>query len=181
MKRATLPIAENDRIGFQSEGLGGWVDAVVDQAPHAPLAPALTSVLLVIHEGSMPGFIVLALFLVLLTIAVYGIGEQLAGPRYGALAAVVVASLPGVSTLSRSFVFALPAAALMACAVYALLRAERLQRTGWAIACGAAIGAMLLARTMTVAFVPGLIAAGVVGLACLPGRSGGGACSISAS
>ena len=163
-----LSIAENDRIGFQSEGLGGWVDAVLDQAPHAPLASALTSVLLVIHEGSMPGFVVLAFFLILLTIAVYGIGERLAGPRYGALAAVVVASLPGVSTLSRTFVFALPAAALMACAVYALLRAERLQRAGWAIACGAAIGAMLLARTMTVAFVPGVIAAGVVGLACLP-------------
>ena len=96
-----LSIAENDRIGFQSEGVGGWVDAVIDQAPHAPLTPALTSVLLVIHEGSMPGFIVLAFFLVLLTIAVYGIGERLAGPRYGALAAIVVACLPGVAGFTR--------------------------------------------------------------------------------
>lgn len=163
-----LSIAEKDRIGFQSEGLGGWVDTVLEQAPHAPLAPAMASVLLVIHEGSLPGFIVLAFFLVLLTIAVYGIGERLAGARCGALAAVITACIPGVTGFSRLFVFALPSAAMMACAVYALLRAERLQRSGWAIASGAGVGGLLLARTMTIAFVPGILAAGLIGLACLP-------------
>ena len=37
---------------------------------------------------------------------------------------------PGVSNFSRMYVFSLPAAALLACAVYAVLRAERLQRSG---------------------------------------------------
>jgi 4-amino-4-deoxy-L-arabinose transferase-like glycosyltransferase len=166
-----LAIAENDRIGFQEEGIGGWVDAVLDQAPNAPLTPAMTSVLLVIDQGSLEGFIVLAFFLVLLAVAVYGIGERLAGPRFGALAALVVATMPGVANFSRAFVFALPAAALLACAVYAVLRAERLQRSGWAIAAGAAIGAMLLARTMTVAFVPGILVAALVALACRPDAS----------
>ena len=163
-----LSIAEKDRIGFESEGIGGWFDAVLDQAPHAPLTPALASVLLAVDRGSIEGYVVLAFFLILLVVAVYGIGDRLAGPRYGALAALIVACLPGVTGLSRLFVFALPAAALLACAVYALLRAERLQRSGWAIACGVALGAMLLARTMTIAFVPGLIAAGLVAFACGP-------------
>lgn len=163
-----LAIAENDRVGFQAEGIDGWADAVLDQAPNAPLAPAMASVLLVIDQGSVEGFVVLAFFLVLLAVAVYGIGERLAGPRLGALAALVVASMPGVSNFSRLFVFALPAAALLACAVYAVLRAERLQRSGWAIGAGAAIGAMLLARTMTIAFVPGILVAPVVALACRP-------------
>ncbi len=163
-----LSIAENDRIGFQSNGIHGWVETVLNQAPFAPLVPAMTSPLLVINQSTMQGFVVLAFFLVLLTIAVYGIGERLAGPRYGALAAIVVASMPGVANFSRTYVFALPAAALIASAVFAVLRAERLQRSGWAIAAGAAIGAMLLARTMTVAFVPGILVAAVVPLACRP-------------
>jgi hypothetical protein len=163
-----LSIAENDRIGFQSNGIHGWAETILNQAPFAPLVPALTSPLLVINQSNMQGYVVLAFFLVLLTIAVYGIGERLAGPRYGALAAIVVASMPGVANFSRSYVFALPAAALMACAVYSLLRAERLQRSRWAIAAGAAVGAMLLARTMTVAFVPGILVAAVVPLACRP-------------
>jgi hypothetical protein len=163
-----LSIAENDRIAFQSQGIHGWVESVLNQAPFAPLVPAMTSPLLVINQSTMQGFVVLAFFLVLLAVAVYGIGERLAGPRYGALAAIVVASMPGVADFSRTYVFALPAAALLACAVFAVLRAERLQRSGWAIATGVAIGAMLLARTMTIAFVPGIIVAAVVPLACRP-------------
>jgi hypothetical protein len=163
-----VAIAENDRVGFQSEGIGGWVDAIVDQAPHAPLVPAMASILLVIDRGTLEGFVVLAFFLVLLAIAVYGIGERLAGPRLGALAAIVVVAMPGVANLSRMFVFALPAATLLACAVYAVLRADRLQRSGWALAAGVAIGAMVLARTMTIAFVPGIIVAALVALACRP-------------
>ncbi|HEY1354774.1 MAG TPA: hypothetical protein VGF09_00520, partial [Solirubrobacterales bacterium] len=62
-------------------------------------------------------------------------------------------------------------AAMLACAVYAVLRAERLQRSGWALAAGAAIGAMLLARTMTVAFVPGILVAAALALLCRPESS----------
>lgn len=163
-----MSIAENDRIGFQSKGVHGWVDSVLDQAPFAPLVPAMTSPLLVIDQSTIQGFVVLAFFLVLLAIAVYGIGERLSGPRLGALAAIVVASMPGVADFSRIYVFALPAAALLACAVLAVLRAERLQRSAWAIAAGVALGAMLLTRTMTIAFVPGIIVAAVVPLACRP-------------
>ena len=94
--------------------------------------------------------------------AAYGIGERLVGPRLGALSALVTATLPGAIALSREYIFALPAAALLSCAVYAALKSDGLRSRRWAIACGAAIGLMLLARTMTVGFAPGVIVAVVV-------------------
>ena len=163
-----LSIAENDRIGFQSEGIHKWAETVLNQAPFAPLVPAMTSPPLVINQSNMQGF---GARLLPRPAHDCGVRNRRAHGRspYGALAAIVVASMPGVANFSRTYVFALPAAALMACVVFSLMRAERMQRSGWAIAAGAAIGAMLLARTMTVAFVPGILVAAVVPLACRPG------------
>jgi type IV secretory pathway protease TraF len=106
--------------------------------------------------------------MVALGLAVYGIGERLAGPRLGALAGLLAMTAPGMLAFAHVYVFALPAAALLACAVYALLRSEGLRRRRWALACGVALGLMLLARTMAVAFVPGVLAA--AGLALVAGQ-----------
>jgi 4-amino-4-deoxy-L-arabinose transferase-like glycosyltransferase len=153
-------------FALQSGGLGGWWDAVLDQAPHAPLLPALTSLTFLVRGGGvLEGFAVLSGFFVLLTLAVYGVGERLAGPRLGALAALLTATAPGAFSFSREYIFALPAAALLACAVYALLRSDGLRLRRWAIACGVALGLMLLARSMTIAFVPGVLGAGLLALA----------------
>lgn len=160
-------IALNDWLGFHNGGLHGLWSAVQSQTPNAPLLPALTSILLIFKRGAMEGFVVLIGFYALLVLAAYGIGERLAGARLGALAALAVASSEGALLFSREFVFALPTAALLSCAVYALLRSERLQLRRWAIAYGVAIGLLLLARTMAVAFVPGLIAAALVSMLAL--------------
>lgn len=159
-----LAIALIDHFALQGGGPDSWWHAVQSQAPYAPLVPAVTSLAYVFKAGVLEGFGVLIGFLVLLVYAVYGIGERLAGPRLGALAALVAATLPGTFVFVREYVFALPAAALLACSVYALLRSDGLRSWRWAVACGIAIGLMLLARTMTVAFVPGLFAAGVVAI-----------------
>ncbi len=112
----------------------------------------------------MEGFVVLIGFFALLVFAAYGIGERLAGPRLGALAALAVGTSQGALLFSREYIFALPTAALMSCAVYALLRSERMRERRWAIACGVAIGLMVLARTMAVAFLPGLFVAALIGM-----------------
>jgi Dolichyl-phosphate-mannose-protein mannosyltransferase len=157
-------------FGLESAGLSAWWDAIQLQPVQAPLVPALASLVMALDPGILQGFGVLAGFLVVLAIATYGIAERLAGPRLGALAAIVVVTSPGAFDNLREFIFALPAAALLACAVYALLRSDGLQRTGWAIVCGVAIGLMLLARTMTVAFLPGLALAAGVALLLRPRR-----------
>jgi len=148
-----------DWVGLENEGLHGWWEAVQTQTPNAPLLPALTSILLVFKPGVMTGFATLAGFMVILIFAAYGIGERLAGPRLGALAALVTGVLPGTIIFTREYVFALPTAAMRALAVFALLRSDGLRLRRWAIACGAALGLMLLARTMAVAFVPGVLTA----------------------
>jgi 4-amino-4-deoxy-L-arabinose transferase-like glycosyltransferase len=157
-------IALNDHLGYLNGGLHGWWSTIQTQAPNAPLVPAITSVLLLLKSSVMDGFVVLIGFYALLTIATYGIGERLAGPRLGALSALVVATSEGAILFTREYIFALPTAALLSCAVYALLRSEHMRARRWAIACGIAIGLLLLTRTMAVAFVPGLFAAALVGM-----------------
>ena len=68
-----------------------------------------------------------------LTLATYGIGERLAGPRLGALAALAVGTSQGVFVFHREYIFALPTAALLA-AVYACSAAK---------GCGSALGGRL--------------------------------------
>ena len=150
-----------EHLGIEASGFSGWWDALLLQAPHAPLLPGLTSLTFVFHVGLLQGFALLGAFFVLLVLAVYGIGERLAGPRLGALAALVVATAPGAFHFSREFIFAMPAAALLATSVYCLLRTEGLRMRRWAVALGIALGLMLLARAMTIAFVPGVLAAAV--------------------
>ncbi|HEX6781951.1 MAG TPA: glycosyltransferase family 39 protein [Solirubrobacterales bacterium] len=167
-----------DFLGFESGGLSGWWEAVQNQTPNAPLLPALTSVaMIVVKPGILQGFGVLIAFAVLLTLVTYGIGERLAGPRLGALAALAVGTSQGVFVFTREYIFALPTAAFLACAFYALLRSEGMRRRGWAVACGAAVGLMLLSRTMAVAFIPGLVAAAVLTIA-LRHRQELGRCAI---
>src|SRR5665811_2257809 len=84
-----------DYIGFQTDGLSGWWDAFQSQTPNAPLVPALTSVLLLVKPGVLEGFGVLIGFLVLLVLATYAVGERLASPRLGALAALVAGTGQG--------------------------------------------------------------------------------------
>jgi len=159
-----LSIALIDWLGFHNSGLHGWWSAFQSQTPNAPLLPLLTSVLLIVRAGVMEGFVVLIGFFALLVFAAYGIGQRLAGPRLGALAALAVGTSQGAILFSREYIFALPTAALLSCAVYALLRSQRMRKRRWAIACGVAIGLMVLARTMAVAFLPGLFVAALIGM-----------------
>ena len=159
-----IAFALEDHFALQSGGLHGWWDAVQGHAPYAPLVPAVTSLAFVFKTGVLEGFGVLIGFLALLGLASFGIGERLAGPRLGALAAMVVVTTPGAFLFTREYVFAIAVAALLAGAVYALLRSDGLRSSPWAIACGVALGLMLLARTMTIAFLPGVFLAGFVAI-----------------
>lgn len=152
-----MAIGVNNFLGFENGGLRGWWDVVQSQAPNAPLLPALTSIVLIFSPGVLQGFGVLIAVGALLTLATYGVGERLAGPRLGALAALAVAAGEGTLLFTREYIFALPTAAFLTCAVYALLRSDGMRGRWWSVACGAALGLMLLARTMAVAFVPGVL------------------------
>src|ERR1044072_3528236 len=139
-----------DYFGLRDNGLEGWWSAIQNQPTFAPLVPALTSFLVYVDPGVMNGFMVLTAFLVVLTMAIYGIGAQLAGPRLGAFAALVTATMPGAFAFSREYVYALPTAALLACAIYALIRSDglRLRRGAGIDAPGADDGDRLRPRRL---------------------------------
>jgi Dolichyl-phosphate-mannose-protein mannosyltransferase len=155
-------IALYDWLGFENGGVHGWWEAVQTQTPNAPLLPALTSLVLIVKSGVLEGFMVLIAFGALLTMASYGIAERLVGPRLGALAALAVATSQGAFMYTREYIFALPAAAFLACSVYALIRSDGLRLRWWSVAIGVSVGLMLLSRTMVVAFLPGIVAAAVL-------------------
>jgi hypothetical protein len=77
-------------------------------------------------------------------------------------ALLLVGCSPVLLDYSRSFNFAVVAAACVAGALYFAQRSRSFSRTAPAIGWGACLGLMLLARTMTVAFLPWLLAAAIV-------------------
>ncbi len=92
----------------------------------------------------------------LLTVATYALARRAVTPRWALLAALTVACLPVVSDYSREFVFAIPAALFLTLSIWALLRSDHLQRPGWIWLAGLFVGCLVLSRTMTVSFLPGI-------------------------
>jgi len=136
----------------------------------APLTTALTSLPLL--SGRNP---VKIAFAVVLAFAVATLLLTAAAAWMTRRRTVVVLSLalvlttPGFIALSRSYAFAVPAAAVTMAAVLALMRSRGLTKLPWSMAFGVALGLMPMARTMTIAFVPVLIVAAVVQAAALRG------------
>jgi hypothetical protein len=155
-------IGLNDWLGFKEHGIHGWWEAAQQQTPNAPLLPALTSVVLIFSPGLMQGFGVLIAIAVVQVMLSYGIGSRIAGPRLGALAALAVATSEGLILFTREFIFALPTATALSAAVFALLRSDGFRKPWWSAAVGASVGLMLLSRTMSVAFIPGIAVAAVL-------------------
>jgi 4-amino-4-deoxy-L-arabinose transferase-like glycosyltransferase len=148
-----------DYLGLHFNGVHGWWEAVDHQSTFGPFVPALTSITVWIHPGILNGFAVLAAFAVVLALASYGVAERLLGPRLGAFVAIVIATLPGTFRFAREYIFALPTAALLMCAVLSILRSDGMRSRRWAIVTGIAIGLLPLTRTMAVSFIPGLVIA----------------------
>ena len=123
------------------------------------LGLASVPVFLVGGRSVMAGLAAQLLFVALLLISGWGLGRRLGGRTGGVLAAALVAGMPAVIDFSRSLQLAVTAAAAMAGAMWALLASERLARRRWVVAWGILLGLLPLARTMAIAFVPGVVLA----------------------
>ena len=160
-----LAIALDNVHALRAGGPVDLVDVVLGQGVQAPLVPLSAVPLnLMFGAGVDSSLLVQPLFHALLVLATYGLARRLVEPWWAVLAAGVVGSLPLLIDFARLFHFAVPAAALFTAALWALLRAEGMTRRGWAITAGGLIGLALLARTMTLAYVPGLVLAAALPL-----------------
>jgi len=115
----------------------------------------------IVGRGIFGSLLVPPLFFVGLVGAAFGLARRLVSDSWAVVAALAVAAIPAVTDYTRLFHFALPATACMTAALWALVRSDGLRRSGWAAAFGLFVALTLLARTMTVAYLPGFaLAAG---------------------
>jgi 4-amino-4-deoxy-L-arabinose transferase-like glycosyltransferase len=163
-----ISIALNDLAGLRAHGLGGLWDAFQQQTPNAPLVPLLAVPALAVHKAVLPVFAVELAALVVVVLATYGLARRLAGPRWAVLAALSVAAVPGIVNYAREFSFALPCTAALTVSLWALLRSDHLTRRWMVLLWGAAGGVAVLARTMAIGYMPGLVLAGVLWAALAP-------------
>lgn len=110
-----------------------------------------------------------SLYLVLFLLAVYGIGERLAGPWIGLASAVLASLFPIVFSMSRYLYIDFALASLVAVNVCLLLRSEGFRRRGYSLLYGLSFGLGMLVKWTFVVFAlaplavvlasPGLLAA----------------------
>ena len=143
-------------------GFGPFAKTVGGRETFGPLLPFVASLAYpIVGRGVFGGLLVLPLFFVGLVGATFALTRQLVSDSWAVVAALAVAAIPAVIDYTRLFHFALPATACMTAALWALVRSDGLRRVGWAVAFGVFVALTLLARTMTVAYMPGLaLAAG---------------------
>ncbi|MBV8195146.1 MAG: glycosyltransferase family 39 protein, partial [Candidatus Dormibacteraeota bacterium] len=147
-----------DYQAWRDGGLHALFSVFRHQDINAPLTPLLSAaVYAVLGRVSIIGAYAVQLVsygvIVLLS---YRLARRLCGGLPALTAAAAVGALPLMLDYSHEYSFALPATALMTIALWAAVNSEQLTRLRWAVVLGCAAGAMVITRTMTLAFIPGL-------------------------
>ncbi len=167
-----LGIALQDWLGLRHGGLSGWIAAVEAPSIQAPLTTAAASLAFaLVGPHPLAGFAVPVLAHVLCILAAYALARERASGAASLAAAALVASCPMIVTYARSFHFALPATATTLLALLCLVRSRHMSRPVWASLFGVCLGLLPLARTVTIAFLPGVLLAAL--LWCVPPVPGG--------
>ena len=99
------------------------------------------------------GIMVNVLYLAVLFGSVYGIGRRLGGRGAGLLAAFVVATLPMIYAMSRTFYLELALAAMVSLSVYLLLASERFEDRTASLLFGLSFGLGLLTKRTYLVFM----------------------------
>lgn len=157
-----LSIALRYRSARQTFGLDGLGRTVLETPRNGPLTPLLSSFVVVGRNPLASALAVQAVLVAVAAVAVAVLARRLAGRGPALVAGIVVLGLPGMIVAARAYQPVPAVTATLAVAVAALVASDRGRRMWLLAVFGAAVGAMLLSRSMTVAFVPGLAVAAVI-------------------
>src|SRR5215218_1874516 len=145
---------------LHDQGLWTFAETVGGRETFGPLLPLVASLAYpIVGRGVFGGLLVLPLFFAGLVGAAFALARQFVSDSWAVVAALAVAAMPAVTDYARLFHFALPATACMTAALWALVRSDGLRRSGWAAVFGVFVALTLLARTMTVAYIPAFVLA----------------------
>lgn len=164
-----LQRAIRDGDALRSGGVSAFWHLYRQPDPQAPLLPFFAGVWRYItHMGPVGLIASEQVFLIVAVASTYVLARQLNATRAAAVvAAVSIAALPGVITGGQSFMFALPATALMSAVLSTQLGAGRFERLRPALIWGVVFGLAMLTRTVMLALLPACLGALVVRLAAL--------------
>ena len=155
-----MQFALSNYDALREEGPWTFAKTVAGRGGYGPLLPLVTSLAYpVFGRGIFESLLVLPVFFAGLVGVTFALARQFVANSWAVVAALVVAAMPAVVDYTRLFHFALPATACMTAALWALIRTDGLRRSGWAAVFGVFVALTLLARTMTVAYIPAFVLA----------------------
>jgi 4-amino-4-deoxy-L-arabinose transferase-like glycosyltransferase len=153
-----LGIAIANYLALLQEGLPGWIRSILAPSIQAPMTTALSSLLFVITGPSVITGMLTPLIAGASSVAAsYWLARCVMRSNSALLAAALVASCPLIINYSRSFHFAMPATAFMTLCIACMLRTRQFSSPFWSTLFGICLGLLPLARTMAIAFVPGIV------------------------
>ena len=150
-----IAIALRNTHSLTSSGPFSLASTVLDQGIQAPLVPLTAVIPNLFGAGVDASLLVEPVFFAVLVLTTYAIARRLTTYSWALIAALVAATAPVVADYTRIFHFAVPAAAMMSAALWALMKSEGLKNRRWSLACGLLLGLMVLTRSMTLAYLPG--------------------------
>ena len=146
------------RRSLSALGRGGLQEILAESSFYPPIVPCTAGLLYFTLPVAPPtAQAVMWAFLVLGTLAVFGVGRRLLDPDAGVLAAVLFATAPFVVFSLLNFQLDLPLAAMVALALYAVVRSERLARPGSSRALGVVLGLGMLTKPPFAACLSGTL------------------------
>lgn len=136
-------------------GVAGWVAALSYPTKFAPLSPIVSSALMAwwgINEN-IAFYTHILFYAGIVLILFWWVREQ--STRLAAIcAALLVASLPAIVFYARTYQYGIPTAFFFLMSHFAYYKSKRFGSWFWSFLLGAALGLMLLSRTMSIAFLP---------------------------
>ncbi|CAH2936546.1 MAG: hypothetical protein PPHEMADMSA_4768 [uncultured Paraburkholderia sp.] len=136
-------------------GISGWLAALSYPTKFAPLSPIVSSALMArwgIDENI--AFYTHILFYAGIVLIIFWWVREEATRLAAICAALLVATLPDIVFYTRTYQYGLPTAFFFLLSHFAYYKSERFSSWFWSFWVGAALGLMLLSRTMSIAFLP---------------------------
>ena len=139
------------------ESQGDWLQEIITESSFYPPIVTCAAGLLYFVFPVVPltAQAVVWGFLVMGTLAVYGLGRRLLDADAGLLAAFLFATAPFVVFMLMNFQLDLPLAAMVALALYALVRTEDLAVRRWVLGLGLVLGLGMLTKPPFAAYLSG--------------------------
>jgi dolichyl-phosphate-mannose-protein mannosyltransferase len=161
-----LQRAIRDGDALRTGGISALWHLYREPDPQAPLLPLFTGVWhFITNSGPLGSIASEQVFLVVAVASTYTLARHLNSNHPAAIvAAASIAALPGIITGGQSFMFALPATALMTAVLSTQLGAGHFERLRPALVWGLLFGLALLTRTVMLALLPACLGALVVRL-----------------